>query len=42
MKPSKYLEDEIIADALTIIPGIRINHYDVNDEIYTEPRLSII
>ena len=36
-----YLEDEIIADALTIIPGIRINHYDVNDEIYTEPRLSI-
>ena len=36
-----YLEDEIIADALTIIPGVRINHYDVNDEIYTEPRLSI-
>ena len=36
-----YLEDEIIADALTIIPGIRINHYDMNDEIYTEPRLSI-
>jgi len=36
-----YLEDEIFADALTIIPGIRINHYDVNDEIYTEPRLSI-
>ena len=35
------LEDEIIADALTIIPGIRITHYDVNDEIYTEPRLSI-
>ena len=36
-----YLEDEIVLDALTITPGLRISHYDINDEIYTEPRLSI-
>ena len=38
---SIYFEDEIILDALTIVPGLRINHYDINDEIYSEPRLSL-
>ena len=38
---SIYFEDEIILDALTIVPGLRINHYDITDEIYSEPRLSL-
>ena len=36
-----YLEDEVILGGLKIIPGIRISHFDINDEVYTEPRLSI-
>ena len=36
-----YLEDEIAIDGLTIIPGVRVSHYDISDEIYTEPRLSL-
>ncbi len=36
-----YLEDEIALDALTITPGVRISHYSVDDEIYSEPRLSL-
>ena len=36
-----YFQDEVWMDDLTIIPGIRISHYDINDEIYTEPRLSL-
>ena len=36
-----YFEDEIAIDGLTIIPGVRVSHYDISDEIYTEPRLSL-
>ena len=36
-----YLEDEIILDRLTIVPGYRVSRYSVNDEIYPEPRLSV-
>ena len=36
-----YLEDEIVMDALTVVPGLRVSHYSINDKIYSEPRLSI-
>jgi len=36
-----YIEDEIVINALTLIPGLRVNKYSINDEVYTEPRLSI-
>ncbi len=36
-----YLEDEIVIDSLTITPGLRVSHYSINDEIYSEPRLSL-
>ena len=36
-----YIEDEIVINALTVIPGLRVSKYSINDEIYTEPRLSI-
>ena len=36
-----YIEDEIVINALTVIPGLRVSKYSVNDEVYTEPRLSI-
>ena len=28
-----YFEDEIVLDALTITPGVRVSHYSINDEI---------
>jgi hypothetical protein len=37
-----YFEDEIVLDALTITPGVRASHYSINDEIYSEPRLSLL
>ncbi len=37
-----YFEDEIVLDALTITPGVRVSHYSINDEIYSEPRLSLL
>lgn len=37
-----YLEDEIALDFLTITPGIRMSHYSINDEVYIEPRLSMM
>ena len=36
-----YIEDEIVINALTVIPGLRVSKYSINDEVYTEPRLSI-
>jgi len=36
-----YIEDEIAINALTVIPGLRVSKYSINDEVYTEPRLSI-
>ena len=36
-----YVEDEIVINALTVIPGLRVSKYSINDEVYTEPRLSI-
>ena len=36
-----YIEDEIVINALTLIPGLRVSKYSINDEVYTEPRLSI-
>ncbi len=36
-----YLEDEIVIDALTIVPGLRVSNYSINNEIYSEPRLSL-
>ena len=36
-----YIEDEIVIHALTVIPGLRVSKYSINDEVYTEPRLSI-
>ena len=36
-----YIEDEIVINALIVIPGLRVSKYSINDEVYTEPRLSI-
>ena len=36
-----YIEDEIVINALTLIPGLRVSKYSINNEVYTEPRLSI-
>ena len=36
-----YIEDEIVINTLTVIPGLRVSKYSINDEVYTEPRLSI-
>jgi len=36
-----YIEDEVVIDNLTIIPGLRVSHYDISDEFYMEPRLSL-
>ena len=36
-----YLEDEIVLDKLIVTPGLRANHYSIDGEIYTEPRLSL-
>ena len=36
-----YIEDEIVINALTVIPGLRVSKYSINDQVYTEPRLSI-
>ena len=36
-----YIEDEIVINELTVIPGLRVSKYSINDEVYTEPRLSI-
>ena len=36
-----YIEDEIVINALTVIPGLRVSKYSINDEVYKEPRLSI-
>ena len=36
-----YFEDEVVIDTLTITPGLRASHYDISDEIYLEPRLSL-
>ena len=36
-----YIEDEIVINALTVIPGLRVSKYSINNEVYTEPRLSI-
>ncbi len=36
-----YLEDEVVIDALTFTPGLRVSHYNINGEIYSEPRLSL-
>ena len=36
-----YIEDEIVINALTLIPGLRASKYSINNEVYTEPRLSI-
>ena len=37
-----YIEDEIVINALTVVPGLRVSKYSINNEIYTEPRLSIL
>ena len=37
-----YIEDEILINALTVVPGLRVSKYSINNEIYTEPRLSIL
>lgn len=37
-----YLEDEIALDTLIVTPGIRVSHYSINDEVYIEPRLSMM
>ncbi len=36
-----YIEDEIVINALSVVPGLRVSKYSINDEVYTEPRLSI-
>ena len=36
-----YIEDEIVINALTLIPGLRVSKYSINNQVYTEPRLSI-
>ena len=36
-----YIEDEIVINTLTLTPGLRVSKYSINDEVYTEPRLSI-
>ena len=37
-----YIEDEIVINALSVVPGLRVSKYSINNEIYTEPRLSIL
>lgn len=40
---SLYLQDKVnIGNLITLTPGIRLTHYTLSNELFTEPRLSLI